>query len=367
MSAALKPAFRNLARLGAAAIVVAALGLAAASFWSPEATWRALYFGAFATLHVSLGCASLLFIGDLSGGRWNQQLAPILNAGRLMIFVIIPILGLTLIGFHHIFPWTHNAGPGPNLFPLSKEQYLSPPLFWIRAALYAVAFLIVAFCAGVSARTIRARQAGERRSTTVAGCVGITLYAFTNIFFQTDMVMSLEPHWYSTSFPLIMMASQNFGAYALCLAARGLLLRRGGREEPYFGNLLIATLLFWAYVTFMQFLIIWMGNLTHDIGYYLQRTKPFWIGVSVFLATASFAGPLLLLLRPEVKLRSGRLGAVAALLAFCQFVFVAWTILPSWEPLDWRRGSLCALAAVGFAGLWLAFSLPRYGKEADDD
>lgn len=363
MGVCIQPSIRKGARAGGSVAIVAIVLLLAGALWESETAWRAWYFGSMVGLHISLGCACLLFIGDLTGGRWNEQLVPLLDAGRRLIYLMFPLLALSFFSLENLFPWSDNAMPSGSLFPLSKDEYLSPPLFGLRVLIYATLFAVLSYGAGVSADNIRRRREGQQQPATRWGAGGIVLYAFVNLFYQVDAAMSLEPHWFSTAFPLIMMASQTLTAYCLCLAARGVLHRRGESEKPFFGNLLLATMLFWLYVAFAQFLIIWMGNLSHDIGYYLKRSTPIWIGVTIFLAVFSFALPFLLLLRPEVKLRSYPLGLVAALLLLGQLLYLSWAILPSWEPLDHWRGALYGVSALGFGGLWLSLSLPRYGRE----
>ena len=38
------------------------------------------------------------------------------------------------------------------------------------------------------------------------------------------------------------------------------------------GNLMLAFVMLWAYMSFSQFLIIWSGNLTEEIPWYLRRS-----------------------------------------------------------------------------------------------
>ena len=65
---------------------------------------------------------------------------------------------------------------------------------------------------------------------------------------------------------------------------------RGHRLEPFepwsriitpdrchdLGNLLLAFVMFWAYVSFMQYLIIWSGNLPEENVWYLHRSQGGW-------------------------------------------------------------------------------------------
>lgn len=351
---------------GLALFALAIVVLGGALFSLPQAATRAWYVGAFLLLHLGLGCASLLFIGDLAGARWTEQLEPLLRRGKDLIFWSLPLVGVAFFRLPWLFPWTDNPGPSGELFPLAKEEFLSPAFFLIRMAVYALLFALVAHAASAAGRNLRARRRGETRPASSWSAGGIVLYAFTNLLFQVDAVMSIDPHWFSTGFPVIMMSSQTLTAYCLCLFCHCASRPTDRKAEAYFGNLLLATLLFWLYVAFVQFLIIWMGNLTEDIGYFLQRSTRFWKGVSGFLFVFSFVIPFLILLRSDLKRDPRLLGWLALHLSACQILYIAWAILPSWESHDWISGGLFSIALLGFGGLALRTLLTAQSEEVSN-
>jgi hypothetical protein len=55
------------------------------------------------------------------------------------------------------------------------------------------------------------------------------------------------------------------------------------------GNLLLMYVLTWAYLAFMQFLIIWVGNLPREIAWYVPRLQTGWVALGVILVVASLA------------------------------------------------------------------------------
>lgn len=328
-----------------------ALLLVVAAFLDLQSTVRAWYFGAYSGLHLALGCLVLLLIGDLTGGRWVERLEPRLNAGRQLIPWMLLAFALPQIRLDLIFPWTGHAIDLQQPFPLSKEAYLSPPFYMLRALFYALSFILLWLGGNRVAQNIRLRRSGARRPSRPFSGPALVLFAFTNLFFQVDAIMSIEPDWFSTGFPVVMMASQAFAAYSLCLAFQTLRTSPETRAEPFFGNLLLTMMVFWLYVTFVQFLIIWMGNLSEDILYYLHRSEGVWFAITIYLALFSFALPFLLLIHTRTKTDPHRLGFIAGLLLFGQLLYLAWAILPSWTPMGWSQGLLVALAASAFLGL----------------
>jgi hypothetical protein len=148
--------------------------------------------------------------------------------------------------------------------------------------------------------------------------------------------MSTEADWYSTMFPVLMCISQILGALALVILLLSVERRRPQLEalastETFhkFGNLLLAFTMIWAYLAFGQFLIIWSGNLPHEIVWYLHRIHDGWRWVAVFIALFYFFVPFFLLLMRPVKKHPNVLGAVACCVFAGHIVAMWWTVAPS--------------------------------------
>jgi hypothetical protein len=120
------------------------------------------------------------------------------------------------------------------------------------------------------------------------------------------------------------------------------------------GNLLQAFVMLWTYVVFSQFLLIWSGNLSEEITWYLARSEGGWIWIAAALGLFSFAVPFLMLLSKDVKRDPARLRAVALAVAAMSLVHQFWLIAPAFSHgrlwLDWM--DVAALAGMG--GLWFA-------------
>lgn len=330
--------------------------------WELGPALRAWYFGAYGFLHLCLGCLALLYIGDMTGGRWNERLVEFFDIGRRLIPIALLLIAPTFFFLDEIYVWSthalHSSGDG-----FTKAEYLTPGPFLLRMVGYAIIYLGLGFTSGATVKRIRRRRDREWRPASAWSAAGLVAYASVGIFASTDLIMSLAPEWFSSGLPVILMASQALMAYSMALASRLLLIEDARETEPFFGNLLIATLMFWAYVTFVQFLIIWMGNISEDIGYYLTRSTPGWVAVSIFLALFIFALPLIALANPSIKRRRTRLAAIAAFLFFGQCVYLAWVILPSWST-GAMQTLIAASAMTGFMGVWIAWCGLRLGREA---
>jgi hypothetical protein len=110
----------------------------------------------------------------------------------------------------------------------------------------------------------------------------------------------------------------------------------------------------WAYFAFSQFLIIWSGNLPEENVWYLALMAGNWQWLGLAAVCLEFALPFCLLLSRDWKQDPRRLMGVATLVFVMQFIYMAWTILPSFRPavLEIHLADIAAPAALG--GVWLA-------------
>src|SRR5256885_282631 len=112
---------------------------------------------------------------------------------------------------------------------------------------------------------------------------GLVAYGLTITFASFDWLMSLEPHWFSTIYGVLIMGGQALAGMAFSIVVVQWLSRRPPLSEliapDHFhdlGNLLLAFVMLWAYFSFSQYLIIWSGNLPEEAEWYRHRLGSTW-------------------------------------------------------------------------------------------
>ncbi len=115
----------------------------------------------------------------------------------------------------------------------------------------------------------------------------------------------------------------------------------------------------WAYVAFVQFLIIWAENLPNEIVWYVPRMQTGWLWLGVLLVVAGLFVPLFLLLFRAIKQDRLRLRKLAAVLCLLGWFESVWVTLPSIRGLTWHAVWMAPLALISAAALLIAFALPR--------
>ena len=120
------------------------------------------------------------------------------------------------------------------------------------------------------------------------------------------------------------------------------------------GNLLLAFVMLHAYIAFSQWLIIWNGNLPHEILWYEHRIHGGWGAAIVIIFLLQFALPFGALVFQRVKRSGRRLLAVAALVFAASILHAFWLVLPAFPAAGARPVVIAACAIAGIGGLWLA-------------
>ena len=161
---------------------------------------------------------------------------------------------------------------------------------------------------------------------------GLILFALIGYFLSIDLVMAIDPNWYSSGFPVVFMSSSAVMGLSLAIAIQaGSPSAQQGDPKIWrdLGNLLLAMVVFWSYVSFTQFLIIWMGNLPEEIKWYEARGSGAWRWVTAFLALCNLFGPFFILLSRAIKENPKRLRMVALVVLGSQVIYVYWLVAPS--------------------------------------
>lgn len=293
-------------------------------------------------LSIAMGSVAVLQLHFLTGGEWGRAARVVWESAAATV-VPLGLLFLPLgIWAGSIYPWAQGRAP---------DLYLSMPMFWLRAAGYFASWILMAWA-------VRRPRAGEAayasvRPTLAAG-LGLVAYFLSTSFAGIDWAMSLQPGWGSTAFGLIIIAGQGVAALAW-----GALALAADEVEPKalidLGNLLLAFVMLWAYVSFSQFLVVWTGDIPEEVRWYFSRERGAWQGVALSLVVLEFAAPFLLLLWRSVKRKGKTLAAVAAALLVGRWLELWWLVAPAYSPkaVDGGWMSLAGLAVVGAPWLFL--------------
>lgn len=329
-------------------MVVGALGLAGAALaWlaAPASFPHAWLAAVVAWSGWPLGSLALVLAHALTGGRWGEALRPGLMAGVATMPLLLPLILPVLLSLPALYPWARAGADLPNAW------YLNVPFFAVRGMLCLLAWLGLAWA-------VLSGQA-ER-----VAAPGLLLLAVTVTFAAIDLTMSLQPRFVSSIYGMLSGA----GAAVLALAAAILLggggAARGARPDVSndIAKLLFALVLLWAYLGFMQVVIVWQNDLVEQVPWYKLRAHGGWGWVMAAVALGHAVVPMAVLLSARARRSTRALIGVAALLAATAVLRAWWTVLPEAPGTHAVLTLLTALACLaGVGGIAAAVALHRVG------
>ena len=248
---------------------------------------------------------------------------------------------------------------------------MNPTAVAIRLAV--CLFLWTVFAQALSRMSKRQDDApdpGLERKMQLVAAPGLALYCLLVTVFAIDLLMSLDPHWFSAIYGVYVVGGQALSGLAFTLVVCLFLARKGPmrdilrpRHVHDLGKLLLAFTMLWAYFALSQFLIIWSGNLPEEIGFFRDRLTGGWGVVSLALALFHFAVPFVFLLSRNFKRDLGRLVWIAGLLLFMRWLDLFWLVSPTFHPGKLSLHWLDLTTPVALFGLWLwAFARELAGR-----
>jgi len=322
------------------------------------------YLAAFAYIaSIALGALIFLMIGHAMRAGWpvavRRVTESIVGVIPLLLLLFVPIA----LGAKVLYPWLRPEtieDEHVRALVAYKAPYLSLPFFLVRTGIYFAIWLLF----GELLRRWSLRSDTDRgfdatgKSYALSGA-GLPAVALSLSFASFDWIMSLEPAWFSTMYPVYYFAGGFLGALATITALSfgalraGLLPQLGASHFYALGRLLLAFTIFWAYAAFFQLLLIWIANKPEEVSFYVERTHGAWAGVSVLLALSKFVVPFFVLLNYRLKRNPKRLSVMAGWLLVAHYIDVHWLVVPARysTSFPYHIVDLGALLAVGGAAV----------------
>jgi hypothetical protein len=377
----------RLARLQSGALVAALVGLVLTGLGfvvdkpdtihgvvQPNPVYHSYLYAYVFWFGVTAGSLGLLMLHHVVGGGWGFVLRRFLEAATrlfpLVTLLFIPVaIGMWSGG---LYAW-NAPGMSAHLAELVHKRgfFMTPVGFLVFSAIY---FLIYGFFAWQMNRFGRLAEMTddpavfERANKTAA--FGILIYCLTTTFVAVHWVMSLTPHWLSSIFGMLTIVSQGLSTMALMLALLGIV----GGDAPLLraapsglfrdlGNLTLAFVMLWAYMSFSQYLITYSGNTAEEITWYVARRQGGWQWISLSLIPLHFFAPFFILLTwSELKKHPERLAKLAIFIILMRLLDLYWWITPTFRP-TFHFGIADFGTPLLIGGIWLwAWAAQLKGK-----
>ncbi len=334
--------------LAAVAVIFGGIGCLLGATQDPAAFFPAWLAAFVFWIAIPLGALTLVFVHDLTGGRWMITARPVLQVAiatmPLATLAFLPVLA----GTEHLYEWAR-----PGHAPLSNEFYLNRPFFVARFVIDAVLWNGLAAYALWVPRDDREGAGG----LAWASGLGLLALAYSFTFASIDWLLSLEPKFWSSIFAMITGAGAFVTSLSVVLLAIVMRMPTGAAARASYDQhladlaaILLAIIIFWIYTEFCQFLIVWEEDLSREIPWYLRRWAGGWQTVMYVAAGVGFVIPFFGLVSGRLKRNRGVVAAVAALVLGAHLLDVWWLVLPEFPQIAFGWVDVAAMGAIG--GLW---------------
>jgi hypothetical protein len=308
--------------------------------------------------------------------RWSGPLADLAESFSAFFPVSFILLLLLYFGKGYVFPWMYHDLHG-------KEVWLNLPFLISRDAaalliLYGLGFAYLYHAlyfkikergaSGMIGKRLWQRwQANPpdadrfQRRTTLFAMLYMLAFALGLSLLGYDLVMSADPHWYSTLFGAYSFVKAVYvGFGALIITAALLHMSSANRFELKssqfhdIGKLFFGFCLVWADFFYAQFVVIWYGNISEETAYIIERTMTApWGNLAWLVFGVCFIGPFLILINKKIKTIPAVMVVICSLVIIGMwlehFLLLAPALYPNTHslPLSWIDLGV----ALGFLGL----------------
>jgi hypothetical protein len=182
--------------------------------------------------------------------------------------------------------------------------------------------------------------------------VSVTVVAF-------DLLLSLDPHWFSTMYGVYYFAAFFQAGLAAAYLAAWFLWKKGVfaqvMNRAHFhdlGKFVFAFSVFWAYIVYSQFMLIWYGDLPEETFWYKVRSEDGWGAIAMALPIIRWVIPFFLLLPYANKTRFWVVLPVCVIILFGHWLDIFWNAMPAIRLFAHGKENYWAEAAFGAGFAW---------------
>jgi len=332
----------------AAGVGIVALGISAVLGAGEKDGWNRFshsYLVAFVwVMAIGAGALWWVTIQNIVNSHWStviRRVAELIASNAPVLALLsLPVVLPLILGNPVMYLWADGALMHESHELANKIGYLNPQFFAIRVVVYFGFWTLLS-------RFFLKRSLGQDNETEAAAAKTVVSmrrlagpamigFALTVTFCAIDLIMSLDPKWFSTMFGVYYFASCVLGINS-SLALTLMWLQGKGRltnsvTVHHFhdlGKMVFAFTVFWAYVGFSQFMLLWYANIPEETLWFKLRFANSWGTLSWFLLFGHFVIPFFGLLSRHVKRNRKALAFWCIWQLVMIYVDMYWLVMPT--------------------------------------
>lgn len=326
---------------------------------SSQRTWQVFLVNFLYFTGIAQGMVIFASVLQITSARWGRSMKRFAELGAFFLPLSLVFLIILYFGRTEIFTWIEHPVP-------EKEAWLDINFLFVRDF---IGFLILAVLSFVflNMTTKQDHVTDSFQSEKISSKLGLltpilTLsYAIIYTMIAFDLIMSLDPHWYSTLFGAYFFVTCFLSGLSVMVIISAFSREHFGLEKyitrKHFhdiGKLMFAFLVLSGDFFWSQYLVIWYGNLPEETAFVILRTQTApWSTLSYIVLFGAFAGPFVALISKSLKKKPYGLMSVAIVILSCLWVERFLLIVPSiWHEPSIPIGIFEILISLGFLGIF---------------
>jgi len=270
---------KNFKYLMFAFIGIGIISLAAGFMLDPDRAWANYLLNNYYFVSLAIGAAFFGAIQYISQSGWSAAFKRIPEAMASYIPVAAVLFLILYFGMHTLFQWSQDGITAMDAVLAHKAVYLNIPFFFLRLILFFSLWIVMIRLL----RKLSLKEDAEGGMTFFYKSekyskILIFIIAVSFTLFGIDMIMSLEQDWYSAIFAAksfiaaFLHASTVIALIAIILYRLGHLPMLNNSHLHDFSRYIFMLSLIWGYFNFVEFMLIWYGNIPAETVFFVKRS-----------------------------------------------------------------------------------------------
>ncbi len=249
----------------------------------PEQTWANYLLNNYYFLALAIGASFFMALQYITQSGWSAGFKRVPEAMASYIPFAAVFFILLYFGMHSLYHWSHAEAVEQDVLLQHKSPFLNIPFFFIRLLIYFTCWIIMTrYLRRLSLKEDLEGGLKYFHKSEFSSRIYIFLLAITFSLACFDLIMSIDPHWYSTIFAFKHFAAAFYHGSAILLLIVIILHKQGyftfftRNHLQDFTSYVFMLSIIYGYLWFSQFMLIWYGNIPEETIYYAIRWEGQW-------------------------------------------------------------------------------------------
>lgn len=261
-------------------IAIGIISMAIGFIMDPERAWANYLLNNYYFVSLAVGAAFFGAIQYITQSGWSSAFKRVPEAMASYIPVAAVFFLLIYFGMHSLFHWSHEGITATDELIAHKSPYLNIPFFFIRVILFfGLWILMVRMLRRISLKEDEEGGMHYFQQSEKYSRIFIFIIAISFTLFAIDMLMSLEPHWFSALFAAKSFIAAFFHASTV-IALIVIILHKLGhftmlnRSHLHdYSRYIFMLAIVWGYFNFAEFMLIWYANIPEETMFFFKRNE----------------------------------------------------------------------------------------------